>query len=190
MASPENKGLRYLPRHVDVGEMTITRLAVITALIFGTGTILTSGIHEIGIGISTIIFGGTVIHSTISWFWGATNISGSLSPPEMFFVMISGTLFVMIAMVILALFPEPLYTNITATILGFRNFIDGAPFLNGSDGFQAAKISLYGAWAWYVLLIVVFGLVMAYAFGYQIVLQKGWNARTSKRKGKGKKSES
>lgn len=170
-----NAGYGLLPKHNDIGDITITKFAVVLVLIFLTGTIITSAIHEIGIIVSTALLGGTVVHSTISWFWGATNITGSLAPAQMFFVMISGTLFVFLFMLLLALYPEPFYTNIAAVILGFRNFIDGAPFLAGSDGFQAAKISLIGAWLWYIFLIVSFGFVMAYALGYKIDFRKGWN---------------
>jgi hypothetical protein len=177
MKTGKEKRFSYLPRHTDVGEITITKFAVIIVLMFLTGTIITSAIHELGIVISTAILGGSVIHTTISWFWGATQISGNLPAAQMFFVMISGTLFVFLFMFALALFPEPLYTNLTAVILGFRNFIDGAPFLAGSDGFQAAKISLIGAWAWYIFLIVSFGFIMAYALGYRIDFREGlkWN---------------
>lgn len=175
MKTDNKKGFEYLPKHNDIGEMTIAKFAVIIALIFLSGTILTSAIHELGIVVSTALLGGTVVHTTISWFWGATSISGSLPGPSMFFVMISGTLLVFLAMLGLAFYPEPIFTNVTATILGFRNFIDAAPFLSGSDGYQAAKISPVGAWIWYIFLIVSFAFVMAFAFGYRIEFRKGWN---------------
>jgi hypothetical protein len=175
MKANKEKRFTYLPRHTDIGDITITKFAVIIVLMFLTGTIITSAIHELGIVISTALLGGTVVHTTISWFWGATQISGSLPGPQMFFVMISGTLFVFLFMLVLALYPEPFYTNIVAVILGFRNFIDGAPFLAGSDGYQAAQISAIGAWLWYIFLIISFGFVMAYALGYKIEFRKGWN---------------
>jgi hypothetical protein len=156
----------------DVGDMSVIEMLIIALLAFLTFTIVASGIHEIGIIVSTAVLGGTVIHSSISWFWGATNITGSLVPWQMFFVLSSGTLFVSIFMLILLLYPEPLYTNIAATVLGFRNLIDGAPFLNGSDGFQAARISLIGAWVWYVVLFLMFAFAAAYSAGYHISLKE------------------
>ncbi len=186
MANPSGSGLKYLPRHRNIGEITVTKLAVIALLVFATGTIITSGIHEIGIVISTALAGGTVIHSTISWFWGATNISGSLAPWQMFFVMESGTLLVLMALVIFALYPEPVFTNIVAVIFGFRNLIDGAPFLSGSDGFQAAKVAglwgLAGAWIVYGLEFAVFIFVMTWSFGYRVDFRKGWSVKQATRK--------
>jgi hypothetical protein len=156
----------------DIGDMSVAKMLIIALLAFLTFTIVTSAIHEIGIIVSTAILGGTVIHSSISWFWGATNITGSLVPWQMFFVLCSGTLFVSIFIVLLLFYPEPLYTNIAATVLGFRNLIDGAPFLSGSDGFQAAKISLIGAWVWYVVLFLIFAFAVAYSAGYHISLKE------------------
>lgn len=166
--------IKYLPRHEEIGEISFLKMLVIALLSFVSFTIVASAIHEIGITVMTALLGGTVIHTTISWFWGATNISGSLLPWQMFLVMSSGTLFVTIFMVILVLYPEPLYTNITATVLGFRNLIDGAPFLSGSDGFQAAKISPIAAWVWYAFLFLAFAWVVAYSFGYKVDFKKGW----------------
>jgi NADH:ubiquinone oxidoreductase subunit 3 (subunit A) len=156
----------------DIGDMSVAKMLIIALLAFLTFTILTSAIHEIGIIVSTAVLGGTVIHSTISWFWGATNITGSLVPWQMFLVLTSGTLFVSVFILILLFYPEPLYTNIAATVLGFRNLIDGAPFLSGSDGFQAAKISLIGAWVWYVVLFLIFAFAVAYSAGYHISLKE------------------
>jgi len=168
-------GIRYLPRHQEVGEMSVWKVLAIALIAFLTFTIITSAIHELGIVISTALLGGTVIHTTISWFWGATNITGSLTGAALFFVLISGTLFVMLFMFLLLFYPEPLYTNIVAVVLGFRNLIDGAPFLSGSDGFQAAKVSLIGAWAWYVVLFIAFAYAVAYANGYKVEFRKRWN---------------
>ncbi|MEM3191063.1 MAG: hypothetical protein QW292_03030 [Candidatus Parvarchaeota archaeon] len=162
--------MKYLPRHQSVGEISLPKLLIIALLAFFSFTIVASGIHEIGITIMTALLGGSVIHTTISWFWGATNITGSLAPWQMFLVMSSGTLFVTLFIFILLFYPEPLYTNITATVLGFRNLIDGAPFLSGSDGFQAAKISLIGAWIWYAVLFLVFAFAIAYSSGYRVTL--------------------
>ena len=156
----------------NLGDMPLLEMLLIAVLAFLTFTIVTSAIHEIGIIVSTAVFGGTVIHSTISWFWGATNITGSLVPWQMFFVLSSGTLFVSVFMLILLFYPEPLYTNIAATVLGFRNLIDGAPFLSGSDGFQAAKISLIGAWVWYVVLFLIFAFAVTYSAGYHVSLKE------------------
>lgn len=156
----------------DIGDMSVAKMLIIALLAFLTFTILTSAIHEIGIIVSTAVLGGTVIHSTISWFWGATNITGSLVPWQMFLVLTSGTLFVSVFILILLFYPEPLYTNIAATVLGFRNLIDGAPFLSGSDGFQAAKISMVGAWIWYVVLFLIFAFAVAYSAGYHISLKE------------------
>ena len=160
-------------RRPDMGNMSIAKMLIIALLAFLTFTIITSAIHEIGIIVSTAVLGGTVIHSSISWFWGATNITGNLVPWQMFFVLCSGTLLVSVFMVVLLLYPEPLYTNIAATILGFRNLIDGAPFLSGSDGFQAAKISPIAAWIWYVVLFLIFAFAVAYSAGYHISLKEG-----------------
>jgi len=167
--------IKYLPRHQEIGEMSVWKVLAIALLSFLTFTIVTSAIHELGIVISTALLGGTVIHTTISWFWGATKITGPLTGAALFFVLISGTLFVMLFMFLLLFYPEPLYTNIVAVVLGFRNLIDGAPFLSGSDGFQAAKVSLIGAWAWYVVLFIAFAYAVAYANGYKVELKKGWN---------------
>ena len=156
----------------DIGDMSVAKMLIIALLAFLTFTIVTSAIHEIGIIVSTAVLGGTVIHSSISWFWGATNITGNLIPWQMFFVLCSGTLFVSIFMLILLLYPEPLFTNVAATVLGFRNLIDGTPFLSGSDGFQAAKISLIGAWVWYVILFLIFAFAVAYSAGYHISLKE------------------
>jgi hypothetical protein len=156
----------------DVGDMSVIRMLIIALLAFLTFTIVASGIHEIGIVVSTAILGGTVIHSSISWFWGATDITGNLVPWQMFFVLCSGTGFVSVFIAVLLFYPEALYTNIAATVLGFRNLIDGAPFLSGSDGFQAAKISLIGAWVWYIVLFLIFAFAVAYSAGYHISLKE------------------
>jgi len=163
------------PRRASVGSLSFGQMLIIGLLAFFTFTIVTSAIHEIGIIVSTAVLGGTVIHSTISWFWGATNITGNLSGGAMFFVLSSGTLFVMVFMFILLFYPEPLYTNIAAIVLGFRNLIDGAPFLSGSDGFQAAKISPVGAWLWYAVLFIAFAYAASYAAGYRVDFKHLWD---------------
>ncbi|MEM0159730.1 MAG: hypothetical protein QW393_03135, partial [Candidatus Micrarchaeaceae archaeon] len=76
--------MKYLPRHQSVGEISLPKLLIIALLAFFSFTIVASGIHEIGITIMTALLGGSVIHTTISWFWGATNITGSLAPWQMF----------------------------------------------------------------------------------------------------------
>ncbi len=160
-------------RRSQVGEISFLQMLVIGVLAFLTFTIVTSAIHEIGIIVSTALLGGTVIHSTVSWFWGATNISGIGPAASLFFVYISGTLFVMIFMFILLWYPEPFYTNIVAIVLGFRNLIDGAPFLAGSDGNLAYQISPIGAYLWYIVLFLVFAYASAYASGYKVDFGKG-----------------
>lgn len=155
------------------GQITFLQMMVIALVAFLTFTIITSAIHEIGIIISTALLGGTVVHSSVSWFWGATNITGVGPAASLWFVYISGTLFVMLFMFALLLYPEPLYTNIAAIVLGFRNLIDGAPFLQGSDGSLAYQVSPVGAWLWYVVLFIAFAFAAAYASGYRVAFREG-----------------
>ena len=76
MKVSNEKRFSYLPRHTDIGDITVTKFAVVMALMFLTGTIITSAIHELGIVISTALLGGTVLHTTISWFWGGYQCHG------------------------------------------------------------------------------------------------------------------
>ena len=58
-----------------------------------------------------------------------------------------------------------------------RNLIDGFPALAGSDGFQAAKISVVGAWFWYVVIFVVWALAIAYLAGFRISLKESFSRK-------------
>ena len=47
----------------------------------------------------------------------------------------------------------------------------------GSDGFQAAKISVVGAWFWYVVIFVVWALAIAYLAGFRISLKESFSRK-------------
>ena len=143
-------------------------ILLVALMAFFTFTVVASLIHEMGHVFWTLVFGGSISGMQFSWFWGDTFLAGNFVQWQLFIVYSGGTMFVTFFMIFLILYPEPLYTNIAATVLGFRNLIDGFPLMAGTDGFQMAKISSVGAWAWYALLFIVWAVAISYASGFRI----------------------
>ena len=161
----------------EAKQATVWWVLGIALMAFITFTIIATVVHEMGISFFVLAFHGTVNFSQWSWFWGQTGYSGNFTPAEMFIIDSGGTLFVTLFMLLLIAIPEPLYTNITAVVLGMRNLIDGFPALAGSDGFQAAKVSVVGAWVWYVIIFVVWALAIAYLAGFRISLKESFSRK-------------
>ena len=169
-----NKHLGFRKQRFESGPtMSLWALLGMAVLAFATFTIIATVVYEMGQAFFALLFNGSVIHSTFSWFYGEMTFTGTFPQSELFLVYSSGMITTLGLMILLLLYPEPLYTNVVATVLGFRLLIVGFPLNPGSDGYHMAQISALGAYIFYAVVFLVWVLAIVYTLGIKVSRGKG-----------------